>query len=112
MVDASTRLLERSGLTVEDVDWWVPHQANQRIIDHAVRRLEIEPGRVLTNLDRFGNTSAGSIPICLEEAWRAGQIQAGDRLMMIGFGGGLAWGAVLMEWAGQPQDERDERRDG
>jgi 3-oxoacyl-[acyl-carrier-protein] synthase III len=112
MVDASTRLLERTGLQVGDVDWWIPHQANQRIIDHAVRRLEIDPARVLTNLDRFGNTSAGSIPICLEEAWRAGRIQAGDRLMMIGFGGGLAWGACLMEWAGQPQSERDERRDG
>ena len=106
MVDASTRLLQRAGLGIADVDWWIPHQANQRIIDHAVRRLEIDPDRVLTNLERYGNTSAGSIPICLDEAWRSGRVQTGDRLMMIGFGGGLAWGACLMEWAGEPHEGR------
>jgi 3-oxoacyl-[acyl-carrier-protein] synthase-3 len=106
MVDASTRVLQRAGLEVGDVDWWIPHQANQRIIDHAVRRLEIDPDRVLTNLEHYGNTSAGSIPICLDEAWRAGRVSAGDRLMMIGFGGGLAWGACLMEWAGEPHEGR------
>jgi 3-oxoacyl-[acyl-carrier-protein] synthase-3 len=109
MVDASTRLLQRTGLDADDVDWWIPHQANQRIIDHAVRRLELDPERVLTNLDRYGNTSAGSIPICLDEAWREGRVQTGDRLMMIGFGGGLAWGACLMEWAGEPHTERRDR---
>jgi 3-oxoacyl-[acyl-carrier-protein] synthase-3 len=107
MVDASTRVLHRAGLEVTDVDWWIPHQANQRIIDHAVRRLEIDPGRVLTNLEHYGNTSAGSIPICLDEAWRGGRVSAGDRLMMIGFGGGLAWGACLMEWAGEKQEGKD-----
>jgi 3-oxoacyl-[acyl-carrier-protein] synthase-3 len=106
MVDASTRVLHRAGLEVGDVDWWIPHQANQRIIDHAVRRLEIEPEKVLTNLERYGNTSAGSIPICLDEAWRAGRVSAGDLLMMIGFGGGLAWGACLMQWAGEPHEGR------
>jgi 3-oxoacyl-[acyl-carrier-protein] synthase III len=98
VVDSSLRSLEAAGLGVEDVDVFVPHQANRRIIDHAARRLGLEEARVFSNVDRYGNTSAGSIPLCLDEAWRQGRIGPGDIVLMVGFGGGLAWGSCVMEW--------------
>ena len=98
VVESSERCLAAAGLTVADVDVFVPHQANRRIIDHAVRRLGLDEQHVITNVDRYGNTSAGSIPICLDEAWRAGRIHPGDVVLMVGFGGGLAWGSCVMEW--------------
>jgi 3-oxoacyl-[acyl-carrier-protein] synthase-3 len=98
VVESSERCLAAAGLAVGDVDVFVPHQANRRIIDHAVRRLGLDERRVITNVDRYGNTSAGSIPICLDEAWRAGRIRSGDVVLMVGFGGGLAWGSCVMEW--------------
>src|SRR6476619_3920004 len=98
VVESSERCLAAAGLKVADVDVFVPHQANRRIIDHAVRRLGLDEQRVITNVDRYGNTSAGSIPICLDEAWRAGRIHPGDVVLMVGFGGGLAWGSCVMEW--------------
>jgi 3-oxoacyl-[acyl-carrier-protein] synthase III len=98
VVDSSLRSLEAAGLSVEDVDVFVPHQANRRIIDHAARRLGLDEAKVFSNVDRYGNTSAGSIPICLDEAWRQGRIGAGDIVLMVGFGGGLAWGSCVMEW--------------
>jgi 3-oxoacyl-[acyl-carrier-protein] synthase-3 len=98
VVDSSLRSLEAAGLGVEDVDVFVPHQANRRIIDHAARRLGLDDAKVFSNVDRYGNTSAGSIPICLDEAWRQGRIGPGDFVLMVGFGGGLAWGSCVMEW--------------
>jgi 3-oxoacyl-[acyl-carrier-protein] synthase III len=98
VVESSERCLEAANLTVADVDVFVPHQANRRIIDHAARRLGLDEDRVFANVDRYGNTSAGSIPLCLDEAWRAGRIDAGDIVLMVGFGGGLAWGSCVMEW--------------
>ncbi|HVI35196.1 MAG TPA: beta-ketoacyl-ACP synthase III, partial [Gaiellales bacterium] len=98
VVDSSLRSLEAAGLGVEDVDVFVPHQANRRIIDHAARRLGLDDAKVFSNVDRYGNTSAGSIPICLDEAWRQGRIRPGDVVLMVGFGGGLAWGSCVMEW--------------
>ena len=98
VVDSSLRSLEAAGLCVEDVDVFVPHQANRRIIDHAARRLGLDEARVFSNVDRYGNTSAGSIPLCLDEAWRQGRIGPGDIVLMVGFGGGLAWGSCVMEW--------------
>jgi 3-oxoacyl-[acyl-carrier-protein] synthase-3 len=98
VVESSMRCLEAAGLGVGDVDVFVPHQANRRIIDHAARRLGLDEERVFTNVDRYGNTSAGSIPICLDEAWRQGRIRRGDVVLMVGFGGGLAWGSCVMEW--------------
>jgi 3-oxoacyl-[acyl-carrier-protein] synthase-3 len=98
VVDSSLRSLEAAGLGVEDVDVFVPHQANRRIIDHAARRLGLDEAKVFSNVDRYGNTSAGSIPICLDEAWRQGRIGPGDLVLMVGFGGGLAWGSCVMEW--------------
>jgi 3-oxoacyl-[acyl-carrier-protein] synthase-3 len=98
VVDSSLRSLEAAGLGVEDVDVFVPHQANRRIIDHAARRLGLDEAKVFANVDRYGNTSAGSIPLCLDEAWRQGRIEPGDIVLMVGFGGGLAWGSCVMEW--------------
>jgi 3-oxoacyl-[acyl-carrier-protein] synthase-3 len=98
VVDSSLRSLEAAGLGVEDVDVFVPHQANRRIIDHAARRLGLDEAKVFANVDRYGNTSAGSIPICLDEGWRQGRIGPGDIVLMVGFGGGLAWGSCVMEW--------------
>ncbi len=98
VVDSSLRSLEAAGLSVADVDVFVPHQANRRIIDHAARRLGLDEAKVFSNVDRYGNTSAGSIPICLDEGWRQGRIGPGDVVLMVGFGGGLAWGSCVMEW--------------
>jgi 3-oxoacyl-[acyl-carrier-protein] synthase III len=103
-VDSARRALEAAGLTVADVDVFVPHQANRRIIDHAARRLGLDESKVITNVDRFGNTSAASIPICLDEAHADGRIKAGDIVLMTGFGGGLSWGSCVMEWT-LPQKE-------
>jgi 3-oxoacyl-[acyl-carrier-protein] synthase-3 len=103
-VDSALRALEAAGLGVADVDVFVPHQANRRIIDHAARRLGLDERKVITNVDRFGNTSAASIPICLDEAHADGRIKAGDVVLMTGFGGGLSWGSCVMEWT-LPQKE-------
>jgi 3-oxoacyl-[acyl-carrier-protein] synthase-3 len=92
------RVLDHSGLQTQDVDWFVTHQANQRILDYAVTKLGIPPQRVLHNLDRYGNTSAASIPLVLAEAAQTGKLRAGDRVLMVGYGAGLAWGSCLMEW--------------
>ena len=97
-VDSASRVLAAAGLDVADVDVFVPHQANRRIIDHAARRLGLPPERVVTNVDRYGNTSAASIPICLDEAYRGARIGPGDIVLMTGFGGGLSWGSCVMEW--------------
>jgi 3-oxoacyl-[acyl-carrier-protein] synthase-3 len=96
--DSVIRLLDRLGMTTDDVDLLVPHQANQRIIDHAVARLGIDPARVFGNLDRYGNTSAASIPLALAEAREQGVLTPGMRVMMVGFGAGLTWAACLVRF--------------
>jgi len=95
MEDSSVRLLEHLGMSIDEVDLYVPHQANQRIIDHAVARLGVDPARVLGNLDRYGNTSAASIPLALAEARDAGVLCPGMLVMMVGFGAGLTCCPVL-----------------
>ena len=105
-VESARRALTAAGLTVDDVDWFVPHQANLRIIEHAARRLGIPEQRVWANVDRYGNTSAASIPICLDEAYRAGRLKAGDIVLMTGFGGGLSWGSCVMEWTTSLKERR------
>lgn len=91
--------LEKAGLTKEDIDFLVPHQANIRIIDAAVKRLGVSKDKVVVNLDRYGNMSAASIPVALDEAVRKGSIQQGDHLVLVGFGGGLTWGATVLRWS-------------
>jgi 3-oxoacyl-[acyl-carrier-protein] synthase III len=98
VVESAERCLEAASLEVGQVDVFLPHQANKRIIDHAARRLGIDEDRVFMNVAHYGNTSAASIPIGLDEAYRAGRLGEGDIVLMVGFGGGLAWGSCVMEW--------------
>lgn len=97
--DAIKGALERSGgLTLADVDWIIPHQANLRIIDSAAKSLDVSHDKFIINLDRYGNTSAGTIPIALDEAVRDGRIKEGDIVALAGFGAGLTWGGVILRW--------------
>lgn len=91
-------LLERSGLTLDEVDWIVPHQANRRIIETAAKRLHAPIEKFYQNMERYGNTSAASIPIALDEMNEAGLLKKGQRVMCIGFGAGLTWGGALFQW--------------
>jgi 3-oxoacyl-[acyl-carrier-protein] synthase-3 len=98
MIQATTHALETAGLTPNDVRWVIPHQANKRIIEAAAKRLDIGPDRVIINIERYGNTSAASIPMALSETAAAGKLKDGDVLLFVGFGGGLSWGAVVWRW--------------
>jgi 3-oxoacyl-[acyl-carrier-protein] synthase-3 len=100
LVSSGRKLLDECGIGVEDVDVYIPHQANVRIIDHAVRHLGIPEDRVVINVQRYGNTSSGSIPLALAEALDAGRIRRGDLVLMTGMGAGLTWGSALLEWTG------------
>lgn len=92
------KALYRAGVTTEAVDWLLLHQANQRILDAVAERLGIPHERVLSNLQEYGNTSAASIPLVLDEAVRQGQIRSGDLIAASGFGAGLTWGAAIFRW--------------
>jgi 3-oxoacyl-[acyl-carrier-protein] synthase-3 len=94
----ATRLLDEAGLTYEDIDIFVPHQANLRIIKAAVRRMNIAPEKTLLNIQKYGNMSAASIPVALSEAEQEGQLKPGDLVLMIGFGAGLTYGGMIMRW--------------
>ena len=98
LVSSANDLLERCGLTIDDVDVYVPHQANVRIINHAVQKLGVAPDRVVVNVDRYGNTSSGSIPLALADAQAAGRLTEGELVLMTGMGAGLTWGSALLEW--------------
>jgi 3-oxoacyl-[acyl-carrier-protein] synthase-3 len=91
-------VLEKEKLTTDDIAWIVPHQANIRIIEYAAKRNHIGMEKFYTNLERFGNTSSASIPIALAEMARKGLLKKGDKLILVGFGGGLTSGAFLLEW--------------
>ncbi len=96
--DCAARILERNGFTPEDIDLFVPHQANIRIIEAAVKRLKLPMERVFVNIDRYGNTGAASVYVALEEALSLGRIKRGDLLLLAAFGGGFTWGAALIRW--------------
>lgn len=96
--DSVRDVLEHAGVTAEQLDSIVLHQANQRIIDSAVSHLNVPAEIVFVNLDRYGNTSAASIPLALDEAVRSGKIKSGDHVLLCGFGAGLAWGTAIMRW--------------
>ncbi|QHN48551.1 ketoacyl-ACP synthase III [Geobacillus stearothermophilus] len=98
MGESSVRVLEKAGLTKEDVDFLIPHQANIRIVEAARQRLELPEEKISTTIRRYGNTSAASIPISLVEELEAGNIRDGDLIVMVGFGGGLTWGAIALRW--------------
>ena len=99
MVESAQITLDRANLSTKDIRWMVPHQANKRIIDLAAKQLAIPEDRVLTNVDRYGNTSSASIPMVLSEAVGEQRFTDGDLLLLVGFGGGLSWGSVLWRWA-------------
>jgi 3-oxoacyl-[acyl-carrier-protein] synthase III len=98
LVTSAEKLLAECGLTVDDVDVYVPHQANVRIIDYAAKRLGIPDERVVVNVDRYGNTSSGSIPLALADAVADGRVKPGELVLMTGMGAGLTWGSGLIEW--------------
>jgi 3-oxoacyl-[acyl-carrier-protein] synthase-3 len=97
-VDCAGKLLARHGFAVSDVDLFIPHQANLRIIEAAAKRLDMPMSRVFVNVDRYGNTGAASVYVALEEAASTGRLKAGDLVMMAAFGGGVTWGAALVRW--------------
>ncbi|MFK4292033.1 3-oxoacyl-[acyl-carrier-protein] synthase-3 [Bacillus sp. RC240] len=96
--DSCLRVLEKAGLTKEDVDFLVPHQANIRIMESARERLNLPKEKMSMTIEKFGNTSASSIPIAMVEELQNGRIQDGDLIILVGFGGGLTWGAVALRW--------------
>jgi 3-oxoacyl-[acyl-carrier-protein] synthase-3 len=98
MVSSAEALLTEVGRTIDDVDVYVPHQANVRIIDYATKKLGIPEDRVVINVDRYGNTSSGSIPLALADAESEGRLKPGATVLMTGMGAGLTWGSALMEW--------------
>ncbi len=98
LVDSAQAVLERCGVGIDDVDVYVPHQANVRIIDHATKKLGIPSERVVINVDRYGNTSSGSIPLALVDAVADGRIAPGKLVLMTGMGAGLTWGSALIRW--------------
>lgn len=97
MADVSAELLERNKLTGDDIAWLVPHQANKRIIDATAHRMGLSPEKVMLNIQRYGNTTAATIPLCLWE-WE-NQLKKGDKIVLAAFGGGFTWGATLVKWA-------------
>jgi len=98
MAASTEKTLERAGLTVDDVDLVIPHQANARIIDAATRRMGIPPEKVFTNIENLGNTAAASIPMAISDAAAAGRLHPGDIVAFPAFGGGITWGTLIMRW--------------
>ena len=101
MAEVSLQLLERNGLTADDVDWVVPHQANKRIIDGTAQRMGVPEERVMVNIDKFGNTTSGTLPLLLWDY--ESRLKRGDRLVLSAFGGGFTWGAMVVDWAYDPK---------
>jgi 3-oxoacyl-[acyl-carrier-protein] synthase-3 len=97
MAEVSARIMEKNNLTSDDVDWLVPHQANLRIIDATANRMGLSPDKVMINIDKYGNTTAGTLPLCLAD-WEP-KLKKGDNLILSAFGGGFTWGAVYLKWA-------------
>jgi len=96
--EAAERILVRNGFTAEDLDLFIPHQANLRIIEAAVKRLKVPMEKVVINVDRYGNTGAASVYVAMEEAWSAKRLNTGDLVLLAAFGGGFTWGAALVRW--------------
>lgn len=97
MADVAAEIMERNQLTADDVTWLVPHQANKRIIDATANRMGVGPEKVMVNIEKYGNTTNGTIPLCLAE-WES-QLKKGDTLILAAFGGGFTWGSIYLKWA-------------
>ncbi len=98
MADVSAEIIERNHLTGKDVDWLVPHQANLRIIDATADRMGLDKSKVMININKYGNTTAATIPMCLSEWWQSGQLRKGQTIVLAAFGAGYTWGSVLVRW--------------
>jgi 3-oxoacyl-[acyl-carrier-protein] synthase-3 len=101
MADVSAEIMERNHMTGKDVDWLVPHQANLRIIDATASRMGLDSSKVMINIDRYGNTTAATIPLCLSEWWQQGKLKRGHRIVLASFGAGYTWGSILVRWSVQ-----------
>jgi 3-oxoacyl-[acyl-carrier-protein] synthase-3 len=103
LVSSARAIMERCGVTIDDVDVYIPHQANKRIIDHATKKLGVPSEKVVVNVDRYGNTSSGSIPLALADAAADGRLRPGKLVLMTGMGAGLTWGSSLIRWTKEMQ---------
>ena len=99
MAEVSAEIMERNKLKGDDVAWLVPHQANLRIIDASADRMGLDRSKVMINIDRYGNTTAATIPLCLSEWWQSGKLRPGQNIVLSSFGAGYTWGAVLVNWS-------------
>jgi 3-oxoacyl-[acyl-carrier-protein] synthase-3 len=100
MEDSSREAIAQARLAIDDIAYVVPHQANQRIMSAVAKNLGLPPERLVSNVEKYGNTSSASIPLALCEAWEEGKLKNGDNLVVVAFGGGLSWGAAVIEWTG------------
>ena len=101
MADVSYEIMQKNNLTADDIKFLVPHQANKRIIDATANRMGVEPEKVMLNIEKFGNTTNGTIPLCLWDY--ESQLKKGDNLIIAAFGGGFTWGAIYLKWAYDPK---------
>ncbi|MBI4417288.1 MAG: ketoacyl-ACP synthase III [Ignavibacteriales bacterium] len=99
MADVSAEIMLRNNLKSEDISWLVPHQANLRIIDATADRMGLDRSKVMINIDKYGNTTAATIPMCLSEWWQCGKLKRGQNIVLASFGAGYTWGAVLIKWS-------------
>lgn len=99
MADVSAKIVERNNLGNKDIRFFIPHQANYRIIDAATKKMGLDPARVVININKYGNTTAATIPLAMSETYRANKLQKGDWVLLAAFGAGFTWGSVLMRWA-------------
>jgi 3-oxoacyl-[acyl-carrier-protein] synthase III len=106
LVKSAEDVMERCGVTIDEVDVYVPHQANMRIIDHATKKLGVPSEKVVINVDRYGNTSSGSIPLALADAAQDGRLKPGKLVLMTGMGAGLTWGSALIRWTREMNPSR------
>ena len=98
MADISAEIMEKNNLKAEDISYLVPHQANLRIIDATANRMGIPKEKAMINIDKYGNTTAATIPLCLTEYYRDGKVKKGDNLILIAFGAGFTWGSIYLTW--------------
>ncbi len=109
MAEAAGQIMDRNGLTGDDVAWLVPHQANQRIIDATARRMGLDANKVMMNIEHYGNTTAATLPLCLSDY--ESQLKRGDLIVLAAFGGGFTWGATLVKWAYDGGEEGGKRKE-
>jgi 3-oxoacyl-[acyl-carrier-protein] synthase-3 len=99
MADVSAEIMKRNNLKSDDISWLVPHQANLRIIDATADRMGLDRSKVMINIDKYGNTTAATIPLCLSEWWQCGKLKKGQNIVLSSFGAGYTWGAILVKWS-------------